>query len=217
MKPLLRSFVLAAAIAVIYCFSNVQAGLIVGTADGFGVDSLTIDTATGLEWLDWTASTNISFQDMNLQFGVGGDFEGFRHASMYEVKTLFDNMGLSTENFPSQSLVFGSELATNALGFLGTTSPNETGTFAITSDIFEIPTNPFDFQRVVGVQGFVLTSATYGNRSSATLFGNSQHGHALVRLTAVPEPTSLLMVGIGVATLVCRRRRTLVPVSVFAR
>jgi len=42
------------------------------------------DAGTGLDWLDVTASVNRSYLDVSSQFGVGGDFEGWRYATAAE-------------------------------------------------------------------------------------------------------------------------------------
>jgi hypothetical protein len=54
----------------------------------------TTDTATGLDWLDLTASKNLSFQDVSSQFGPGGIFAGYRYATVAEVRTLWVDAGL---------------------------------------------------------------------------------------------------------------------------
>ncbi len=61
--------------------SAAEAGVMIGDDAVFGAGSITIDTDTGLEWLDWTESTNRSYNDVSGQFGAGGDFEGWRHAT----------------------------------------------------------------------------------------------------------------------------------------
>jgi hypothetical protein len=65
-------------------------GAIVGFIDN---GSYTTDTFSGLDWLDSTASTDRSFNDVSSHFGVGGDFEGWRYASTAEVTTFWDNAG----------------------------------------------------------------------------------------------------------------------------
>jgi len=55
---------------------------------------LTRDTDTGLEWLDTNQSRNWSYPDIINEFGAGGLFEGFRHATLDEVITLQSNAGL---------------------------------------------------------------------------------------------------------------------------
>jgi len=56
----------------------------------------TIDTASGLEWLDLTETVNRSYADVASQFGVGGELEGWRHATTSELNTLAANAGFPT-------------------------------------------------------------------------------------------------------------------------
>jgi hypothetical protein len=60
----------------------------------FGPGSITLDTNTGFEWLDVTISADRSFDDVSGQFGAGGDFDGFRHATRGEIAALFENAGV---------------------------------------------------------------------------------------------------------------------------
>ena len=56
--------------------------------------SFTLDTATGLDWLDLTATQNYSFNQVSSLLGAGGSFEGYRYATAAEVKTFWANAGL---------------------------------------------------------------------------------------------------------------------------
>jgi hypothetical protein len=51
------------------------------SADGFNI---TLDTATGLEWLDVNVSAAYTFPTIQSQFGPGGLFPGFRYATDQE-------------------------------------------------------------------------------------------------------------------------------------
>ena len=78
--------------------ANANAALI-GINDplyGAGQDgqNITLDTDTGLEWLDVTLTTNRSYNDIAGQFGSGGDFTGWRHATAGELIEFFGNAGL---------------------------------------------------------------------------------------------------------------------------
>ena len=69
-------------------------------SDGF---NLTIDTDTNLQWLDLTAADARSYNDVELNFANGGDFEGYRHATRDEVLNLWANAGINhTRNFTNQ-------------------------------------------------------------------------------------------------------------------
>jgi hypothetical protein len=54
---------------------------------------LTYDSASGLEWLDLSYTTDRSYNDIVRQLGPGGEFEGFRYASIAEITGLWDNLG----------------------------------------------------------------------------------------------------------------------------
>jgi len=58
----------------------------------------TLDPNSGLEWLDVSLTTNRSFADISLEFGPGGDFEGFRHATTQELVEFFTNAGIPEVN-----------------------------------------------------------------------------------------------------------------------
>ena len=55
---------------------------------------VTVDPATGLEWLDITETAGRSYTDVSNRFGAGQRFEGWRYANDAEVETLFANAGI---------------------------------------------------------------------------------------------------------------------------
>ena len=72
----------------------------------FGPGSLTVDLSTGYQWLDVTLSQNRTIAEVSAQFGVGGDFEGFRYATRDEVITFFQNAGLTGAFGSDRTAVF---------------------------------------------------------------------------------------------------------------
>ena len=50
-----------------------------------------MDAKSGLEWLDVTKSVGRSYDDVSSQFGIGGDFEGWRYAIGLEFNQLVSN------------------------------------------------------------------------------------------------------------------------------
>ena len=56
------------------------------------------DTQTGLTWLPLTDTINMSFLQVSAQLGPGGEFAGFRYATVAEVETLWADAGLSGPN-----------------------------------------------------------------------------------------------------------------------
>lgn len=56
-----------------------QADLIeVDLVSGSGDKLITRDTLANLDWLDLSESLGRNFNDVSTQFGIGGDFEGWR-------------------------------------------------------------------------------------------------------------------------------------------
>ena len=54
---------------------------------------ITYDTSSGLDWLDLTETTNMSFNFVTTQLDEGGIFDGWRYANEAEVLGLFDSAG----------------------------------------------------------------------------------------------------------------------------
>ncbi|MDP8261925.1 MAG: PEP-CTERM sorting domain-containing protein [Candidatus Ancaeobacter aquaticus] len=55
----------------------------------------TRDTSTALDWLDFSNTLNRSYDDVSSQFGIGGDFEGYRYGTSAEVTQLWTNFGIT--------------------------------------------------------------------------------------------------------------------------
>lgn len=53
----------------------------------------TTDTVSGLDWLDFSATQDLSTTYVSENFETGGRYAGWRFAEFYEVKALFDNAG----------------------------------------------------------------------------------------------------------------------------
>jgi hypothetical protein len=66
------------------------------------------DTNTGLDWLDVTATVNMSYSDVSTQLGAGGLFEGWRYATAAEFGTLVDGTTAITTGItgPGQTYVY---------------------------------------------------------------------------------------------------------------
>lgn len=58
--------------------------------------SVTLDGASGLEWLDFSESTPFAYSEIPAATAPGGALEGYRLASRAEVETLFQNAGVTT-------------------------------------------------------------------------------------------------------------------------
>lgn len=157
--------------------------------DGFNI---TRDTATGLDWLDLTLSTNRSFAAVTAQLGTGGNYQGFRVATDMEIGQLFLDVGAPSTNGSGVSFNTAAEFLVSAVG---TTGVNSSGPFGYG---FRNPNTAPAAHRAVSQyadynpQPFVSVNAGYV--SDVAL---AQYGTWLVRNTpaggAVPEATPLVI------------------------
>jgi len=183
----------------------------------FGTDTSTLDTQTGLHWLDLTLSTGLSHTEILQQIASGGTFEGYRLATEAEVSAFFVDAGLDV-NAPGSFVPQNFDPAVALAALVGTLSSDGncgTGcTFSFTPGWIDGP--PF------GPNEFLDASISWFDNSAGldptspqapvgrvileggrTDFGDPRNGAWLV---AVPEPGSLLLMGAGVMSLVVAGR-----------
>ena len=96
-KPMLmkaiKQFALTAFAAAGLWTLNSYAELVSGSDPRFGPDSITLDSRTGLAWLDLTFTTNLSYNQLVTGLQPGGRFAGFRFATPDEVLSLYTSAG----------------------------------------------------------------------------------------------------------------------------
>lgn len=64
----------------------------------FGTDTITRDTATGLDWLDVTVTRGLSYNQVTAQMGSEGAYEGWRYATAAEFDQLITGFGYIAVN-----------------------------------------------------------------------------------------------------------------------
>jgi len=169
----------------------------------FGVGSLTIDTSTGLAWLDVPITRGMSFNDVVAQTGPGGPFEGFRYATAEEIGILFHSAGIVNVDvvFPPPT---DRQPALNLISLVGATlfDSGYVGTMGISST-FATNVGATD-RRLMPTLWICCSPVTYDPRvflSGTT--GDSQRadfaGSWLV--TQVPEPSSIALLFLGTGAL----------------
>lgn len=116
-----RQLLVASTISLlVFCFTgrDIKA-TIISMDTSFGQDTMTLDTNTGLGWLDITLSTPYSYDQILLELMPGGGFDGFRLAALSEVTAFWQNAGIPTigNDFVSENYA----PIRNLMGFVGIT------------------------------------------------------------------------------------------------
>jgi len=176
--------------------------LINGSGDGL----ITLDTSTGLEWLDLTASTNRSYVDISTQFEAGGAYEGFRYATNDEVQMLFTIAGIS-DDFTIANYIPAVEL----VSLLGSTSSNSSQTWA--RGLSGTEYSSFSSTTHYWMPDIEIRSS--GGTANADVNGFASLGYSapsigswLVREASVPEPSIILLLISGLFLQISIRRIT---------
>ena len=170
------------------------------------VDNGTYTTANGLDWLDLSATANLSYDYVSTQFGAGGDFEGWSYATAAQVADFWTALG-------GIAPYTGSSVVNN--GLFGIVAPlwgdlSGSGySFVITADAG--PLHPtFGSTRVVAYMDAVdMTTDFFDNTYTSYVdsFASAAYGSALVRTAAVPVPAAAWLFGSGLLGLVAMARR----------
>ena len=164
-----------------------------------GDAAITLDDATGLEWLDVTETAGLTYNSVLQQVGPGGSFEGFSVASRAQVSSLISSAGLGEIPLTKDPGLIG--MVETLLGFWGVTWYIGTGerTEFFTSNTEGAPAGDIWTGRLIWLaEGDVGVTAQYrlldGNYSLATI------GTALVRNETGPVPEQ----GTWASTLLAR-------------
>ena len=178
--------------------------------------NITRDTTMGLDWLDLTESVDFSFAQ--IQAGAGGfAAAGWQHATTAEVCALFGNHATAPAPCPSDTPMDGSPGANDSLiDLLGVTATffiaSEGGSGDASMGLFDDTGAGIDAS-LVG-RAFLISADTVGvlvddySATSPLVSGPPSHpigGNFLVR--PIPEPSTALLLGFGLAALALRRRR----------
>jgi hypothetical protein len=197
---------LIAALLAVLTFPGISSAALVqldAVAAGDGL--ITRDTATGLEWLDLTATVQQSWVSMNVLLATDPFFSGFRRATGAEVHTLLANAGFATfgtfnaANVPAATFLTG--LLGDTMGGLG----SRHGSQGLLADTVPgpLPIRVATYFTDILVLGSLSGYGDSPDGVAVTWYAFDDIGHFLVR--PVPEPSTMLLVGLGIAAFVRRR------------
>ena len=148
-----------------------------------GVNNITLDTATNLEWLDWSVTVDISYDQMLTMLEPGEVYSGWRHATLDEVRTLLQSAKLPYCEFPDipDGQIVRPDMGASALQFFddfGVTfsiSGFVTESIALTQDNSELGRRTADVTSEDGF-GTLIQTSTNSDFSAVDFIG-----HALIR------------------------------------
>jgi len=109
----------------------------------YGVDSITYDTETGLEWLDLHVSIGMTFSEVSDEIGPGLKFESWRRATWSEVLELMCHANSDYNCQDSDLLSY--EDGIQVVEMLRPTYTDSNGKPAIRAYVQPIPNRPFCF------------------------------------------------------------------------
>jgi hypothetical protein len=90
---------LATAVFLLWNALPAKAILYLNADPNFGPNSVTVDTSTGLGWLNLTETTGLSYNQVLAETQSGGMFSGFRFATVPEVLDLYSSAGLTASTY----------------------------------------------------------------------------------------------------------------------
>lgn len=190
--------------------SSASAALMSADFLSSGDGLLTVDSGTGLEWLDMTQTLNQSYNSVIAGYNGYTTTYGFRYATAAEVTTFFTNAGIPVIDQTTALNYQAANVApANALiALIGTGDPIFMD--AIIADLATASNH-----RVAVIQGIPnLASATStmvctqcGTWSADAI--EPRIGSFLVRASSsqVPAPATLALIGLGLAGIRYQRRK----------
>jgi len=176
----------------------------------YGADTLTLDSDTGLLWLDVTLSTAYSYNEILTELLPGGAFDGFRLATRDEVATLWEHAGITV---PSGFIADNYAPIRNLMEYVGITGlgmgnlgGGQRFDYVVghTADVRLPPYDGWVYTAGLGAYNDGLTGrASFGY----VPVGNPNSSHGSWLTAPIPLPSAVLLGALGLGTAGWRLRR----------
>lgn len=195
--------IVAMCLAVMLFQSRDVAASFVSLDSVYGTDTITLDTDSGLRWLDVPLTTAYSYNGILPELTMGGEFYGFRVAYRAEVEELYVHAGIPqigntfvADNYVPVKMLMSYVGVTGNNGNLGTGIP-----FDYTSaHVFDpvLPQVGWIWAATLSVYEPDQTARASVSSTVPADNENPYHGTWLVAVQSVPEPPShtLLLLGL---------------------
>jgi len=200
-----RFAVFEVAAAMLVSSAPLRAGLILTDDPSFGANTLTIDTSSGLAWLNVTLTVGMSYNQVLAATLPGGEFQGFRYATAPEVLDLYNDAGIPGNGFyPLSSPAVPSIQSLVSLVGVTFTQYGNPGVIGITGTAYlpgvELSSSLYCTMEN-GTTGYLVNGAPSGY---GVTYGTPTVGSWLVY--SVPEPASWCIGALcGLSLLLSRR------------
>lgn len=221
----MRNAVLASALALALGSAQAELVSVDYLAEGDGL--LTLDSRTGLKWLDFTATTGLSASQINS--GIGGWNSSFRFATENEATQLLSNAGLPMLENYNDDLIAPAMNFVSLFNTAGTSCPSGEPGFSFACAFL---LNLTDMTGAINVGGsssagwgwggiarLVTTTSGWGTTGQGPDGQSPNYGYAMVLtesappISSVPEPETytLMLLSVGLLGLArCRGKQKVV-------
>jgi hypothetical protein len=185
-----------------------KAALIANDLATPGDGLITLDSQTGLQWLDLELTIGLSHNDVTGGLGNSWYADGWRHANASEVCELFDSqIGLPTDTCPTPESFDVDESVVEAFFELMTpAAPDDWPILSGAYGEFDLAVGPGVGQATMGINpiygGYAGVERDHFGLSADAR--SQRIGNWLVR--PIPEPNTALLLSLGLTGLAARRR-----------